>query len=716
MNQVQKIALNFLGENEFFFRSLYADWDQYWTTKMEKATERVLEKHNDPSFLIELDQLHLDLGSISESEFNLAFIAVYEEQLENALLKHLYGNETFTTKKIHLKKSNAELLFYFLLHGALPWNTNTETNTINSLFLDVATNESVALKSFLRTYGHYTSLQQRLVLQFNNEVLVRGVQVIAPGESHYIVSYVEFVQSKHKDLNSTQISQSPFQETVWLVVYAYLLNSRSSFFDKKSFLEHTIRQLANRYLISYSDLIQLLLLNFKKGKKYPIELFNLLSVLKEEQYQLGSSSQDWRKWLRLLTTSESNSTSQSIQDKQLIIKMLRSDQNYRFLQVLDEVKILNLLKSIVPQHAPFIKTYAKQLEQQKNQGMLQGKAGGEFRILKWRIMFPILLEKNSTGFNRHYFVERVLQKIAAYYNLKTIDVLNYLHVEANALKIDSELTRIFQVIFLRYKSEQKPPTHYHEVTIHEIHLGLKHQLELSIEQKDTWLAFLTKEKNRSTLLNKLSETENKLLIQTLYQCDSKFILAYSDLIKNHQNKAVLEGKTSGNLNKLKWQFIHEVILESKSHGFNKRHFVERAIKKMASHYNLKAEQLITFFYLEAKRKDFMIPYELLQIIELIYLEHDQKQTSKENQLQIEKTKSTDQEKSDLQFVESLLSKYFGKDALVISAAKLIAQNTAFVRFIEPILLLEYEFRNYLSSKFNIIINKKQLLPLLSRIS
>lgn len=716
MNQVQKISLNFSGENEFFFRSLYADWDMYWTTKMEKITERVLDKYNDASFLIELDQINLELGTISESDFNLKFILKYEEELENELLKYLYGNDTFTVKKIKIKKSRAELLFHFLLHGSLPWNTDVAFKNINLLFLDVAANESKSLRSFLRTYGHYTSLQQRLVLQCNDEVLMQGIKVIAPTESDFIVSYVQFVQSKHKLLNSQEISESPFQETVWLVVYAYLLTNRSSFFDKKSFLEQTIRQLANRYSISYSDLLDSILVNFKKELKFPLELFNLLTALKLTKYTIESTSRDWRKWLKLLVLANTTPVTQSNVDKQLTIKMLSNDQNFRFLQLLDEPKILNLLVSLAPQHAPFIKTYVKELEQQQKHGILQGKAGSEFRILKWRVIFPILLENNGTGFNRHYFVERVLLKISAHYNLKIIEILSYLQSELSSLKIDSALIKIFQDIFQRYQSNEATQLKYHKITVEDIIFKLKNKTELSIEEKNTWQNFISKVKNRNSLLNKLTDTEQKQLIQTIYPKDSTFILAYSELIQNNQNKGALEGKTSGNLNKLKWQFIHEVVLESKYKGFNKRHFVEGVIKKIAAHYNLKSEQLFSFIYLEIKRKEYLIPFELIQLMELIQKDYELNLLTKERQLEVEKTKEFNQAKLDLILAEELLEKYFGKDTQVMTVMKLLLINIEFTHFIEPVLQIEAELRKFIFSKWNITINKKQLMILLWRIS
>src|SRR5690606_35905458 len=99
MNQVQKIVFRFLGENESFFRSLYGQWDHFWISNLEKSTDKILTKLDDPSYNIELDSLELELGSVSESQFNRHFLRMYEEQLENALLKQLYEDAHKTVRK-----------------------------------------------------------------------------------------------------------------------------------------------------------------------------------------------------------------------------------------------------------------------------------------------------------------------------------------------------------------------------------------------------------------------------------------------------------------------------------------------------------------------------------------------------------------------------------------------------------------------------------------
>lgn len=716
MNQVQKIALNFSGEDEFFFRSLYADWDHYWTTRLERATERVLEKYNDASLLVELDVLDLELGTIRETDFETRFLPAYEEQLENALLKQLYGSEQVAVKKQNVRKNKSELLFYFLLRGSFPWNSDSRRTDLNALFLEVAATESKALRVFLQTYGHYTSLQHRLIFQFDEAVLRKGVQLVAPGESHFILSYVTFVQSKHQQLRSPQISRTPHYQAVWQVVYAYLLTNRSSFFNKKSFLEQTIRQLANRYLIAYPELLQLLLLNSQREATIPNELLHLLRTLKKEEEHSISGDSNWKKWIHILVAAERIAPDFLPEERTLLIKLLRSDRSYLLLRLLREPQILKLVETVAPKQYSFVKTYAKELDQQKEQGMLQGKAGGEFRLVKWQIMFPILLENTGAGFNRHHFVERVLKKVAAHYNLKLVDLLYYLMTDTTIAVADRELVPIFSELYLRWKATKEVHKTATVLSISDILQAIQEQQELSFEVRNEWLVVLKNEVSRNKLLQQLSEKEHQQLIRTLYQKERIFILSYATAIDQQKNKGVLQGKTSGNFKTLKWQFIHAVLLEPQHKAFNKRYFVEQVLQKIAAHHNLKTEELIAFFYTEAYQNGIILPFELINVLEILYREMVLKQQNNKGKVSSEIPGETPEAIAERAATEQILMRYFGDEKQLAIWIRRLAQYTPFVRFVEPLLHIEAELRRFIYTQLKQTIDTRQLLVVLLRIS
>lgn len=712
MNTVQKIAIDFTGEDEFFFRSLYADWELYWTSKLENATERIVEKYNEKAYTIEIDTLELQLGSIAQSDFNTTFLEKYEAALEEALLQSMHGNGTLRAKKMETKRNYAELLFHFLLHGSLPWQAHGQIKNLNVLFLEVAQKDAKSLRDFLMTYGHYTSLQQRLILQFDEKTLKTGVKITAPSESHFILSYIDLVQSRHKELRSPEINTTQYHQTIWQVVYAYLLNNKSSFFNKKIFLEQTIRQLSNHYLLNYSDLLRLLLLNTKQSRSFPIELITLLqSLRKEEEVNLGTK-REWKSWINYLMLSDKDLVSHLSKDIKALIKLLQNENNYLLLELLNEKQTLQIVEIVVPQQHQFIKVYARELEQQKENGILQGKAGSEFRLVKWQILFPILLENNGTGFNRRYFVERVLQKVAARYNLTLIEILEYLKKDAIISRIDKQLVAILNEIHLQYNQTSKLP----EKINNKIHFSdiIKqlHSKEIPVEETKKWIIFLQDETVRNQFLQQLSEQEHYRLIHILYKTESQFILAYDSLITKQQAKGALKNKSSKKLNTLKWQFIHEVLLVTSKQVFNKRYFVESITRKIASQNNLKFEELVSFIYGDLQKNNSPIPFELVNILAELQKEQQKKREEKE----IRTSEISEEEFNDFAVTEKFLRRHFGNEQQLYFLIRKLAAKSEFIRFIQSALEIESEWRKFVVLQFSITISKKQLLLLLLRIS
>lgn len=719
MNQVQKIVFRFLGENESFFRSLYGQWDHFWISNLEKSTDKILTKLDDPSYNIELDSLELELGSVSESQFNRHFLRMYEEQLENALLKQLYEDAHKTVRKTPIHQRKSALLFHFLLHGSLPWSTISDSRDINALFISVAKNESGALRKFLQTYGHYTGLQQRLVFQLEDKALEEGIRVMASGESHFVISYVRFVQSRHRKIQTPQISQTPYHKTVWQVVYAWLLTNRSSFFNKKVFLQQTIQQLAQRYRMTYSDLLYLLLIRPDLEPGYPVELMTLLKTLRDdEQKEIESGVTDWKKLYDLLRIAgkEQSAWFVSQNQKEQLIRILKKEDNYHFLQLLKERQILGLVKELLPQEHEFVKTYAHELEQHKDKGMLQGKAGSEFRLVKWQIIFPVLLENNGTGFNRRHFVWRVIQKVAAHYNLKDSDVLYYLYEQGVAEGMNKELIMLLREIYLEVKEKEVINTKsiFFEQSAQEIVQYLftnKSLPQIACEQLQR---FIKDETKRNQLIGDFTESQHQQLIITLYRKESAFILSYAKSIDRQENKGVLQGKTAGNYKALKWQFIHSVLLEPKNQVFNKRYFVEKVIRKIAAHHNVKTEELILLFYTELQNKAFTLPFDLTQVLKELYDKTKVNQTEVTDKNKVESLREESDENQ--RKAKQLLIRYFGQDIYTDRLIDALTRQPDFVLYLEPVLRLEKELRQIVKLCFQQEIDKRFILTILLRLS
>ena len=95
------------------------------------------------------------------------------------------------------------------------------------------------------------------------------------------------------------------------------------------------------------------------------------------------------------------------------------------LQGLRETEIEWIVKILIPSDSEFIVNYARVLEAEKERGRYEGKAGDEFRYVKWDFIFGVLLERSFANLDRKQFVSGILHRLAAHYGLEYWSLLGY---------------------------------------------------------------------------------------------------------------------------------------------------------------------------------------------------------------------------------------------------------------------------------------------------
>ncbi|MEI3154049.1 MAG: hypothetical protein V8S95_02280 [Odoribacter sp.] len=103
------------------------------------------------------------------------------------------------------------------------------------------------------------------------------------------------------------------------------------------------------------------------------------------------------------------------------------------LQGLRETEIEWIVKILIPSDSEFIVNYARVLEAEKERGRYEGKAGDEFRYVKWDFIFGVLLERSFTNLDRKQFVSGILHRLAAHYGLEYWSLLGYFQTNTRGI-------------------------------------------------------------------------------------------------------------------------------------------------------------------------------------------------------------------------------------------------------------------------------------------
>lgn len=631
MNQITLLKFDFTMQNEDFARSLYGRWDSFFASCFEQVVDKVLTLYSPLQEHLEIDLLELDLGTIQEEELDEQFPLLLREKLEEALSKCVFDSTVQqSVKRISTTENAFQLLCWFLLNGSLAWNAQQQYKNLSQLFISVLQSHSKELKQFLLTYGHYSTLQQRLVYQFQQPELEAGVLLLAPGESRFIVSYVQLLQQKYKLISKPTLRETDHRLAVWKVVYAYLLTNRSSYFNKKSFVAQTITQLAGEYNTNYQVLLEVFsreLSNYAAQETFLPELFQVLSELQKEldQRQFVASAQNAARLYKSLALYLQGQLAAGFdkQNRKALLRMLSQPDTCRaFLQLLSENEIISLVAVVIPQESGFIIGYAHSLDQQKEQGTLQGKAGGEFVKLKWQLIFTVLLENSGAALNRKYFVYGVLKKLAAHYNLVVLELLQYLQPEMENAAVDASLRILLQELYREEQSKQgiSQPVISESLTV-DLRQLIREAKPLKIAAKNRLWQQLSDAQQRKKLVIELTEDEQRRLVRHLMKTESTFILSYAANLDTQQERGTLEGKAGSEFRQLKWIFIWTVLTESYQTAFNRKQFVSQVLRNMAAHYNLTHIELLSYFY-SSKNSSLLTP-EIKAILQTLYFEEQE---------------------------------------------------------------------------------------------
>ncbi|MCC8143677.1 MAG: hypothetical protein LUD02_04240 [Tannerellaceae bacterium] len=183
----------------------------------------------------------------------------------------------------------------------------------------------------------------------------------------------------------------------------------------------------------------------------------------------------------------------------------------------------------------------------------------------------------------------------------------------------------------------------------------------------------------------------------LEPANSRFIINYARGLDRQKQAKILQGKASSNYQALKWEFIYDIVLLSQHQVFNKEHFIQRTLARIAAHYNVEEEMLLIYFHDEILLADHSLPFDVVQTICKLYTNLiSKKQESKTSPtIPASKHKQTDI------VAKQLLEKYIPATPTHAHLIDQLSKQPSFVRWLEPILKTAATISQYLFSKYRI---------------
>ncbi|MCT4639741.1 MAG: contractile injection system tape measure protein [Bacteroidales bacterium] len=306
-----------------------------------------------------------------------------------------------------------------------------------------------------------------------------------------------------------------------------------------------------------------------------------------------------------------NNKTSAVAIRYLIIKqLLNAEKRKRLLNLLTEDEIIKLTLIVEPEQGTFIVSYAKTLDNDNNEGLLQGETGREFHTLKWEFIFLTLFQNRGSQFNRKAFAISVLIKISAHYNLSFANVIEYIYRGINNGEISTDITNLIKEIYQEWKKRSDNKITSEKSALSYIATDVKSTLilfrnsirgvysanEIATDIREIVIKILLRPVWRKEFITALNNIEFKKLTALVEPEEYEFVTAYSDALDKDKNAPTLQGKTGSGFRELKWEFIFIALLEDRGTAFNRKSFMLSVLTKISGHYNLTLSVLVEHLY------------------------------------------------------------------------------------------------------------------------
>lgn len=267
-----------------------------------------------------------------------------------------------------------------------------------------------------------------LLRQLREPEIYRLVECVIPQQSEFIISYARLLDKHEQHGYFTGKVGQDFRFIKWEFIFAVIYRAPLSYFNRTNFILGVTQRLASHYNLLLIEVVRFLLSATELHDMFVS--MNILPILTE---------------LSMLSLGSGKVPLPKLNTEKMHI-MLAAFGN-GVLPSLPEAKIYEIVQQIIPTESEFIISYAQLLDKHSERGMLEGKAGGDFRMLKWKFIFSCLpLENAGTFFHRKYFIYDVIRQLAAHFNQNIIDLLRYFYEEFEATGTSSPYVELAKVL------------------------------------------------------------------------------------------------------------------------------------------------------------------------------------------------------------------------------------------------------------------------------
>lgn len=453
-HKINRIVYEVNFNSEQLAYNFQAGVNTFMQSSLVPVIDEVLNSFDIKNQVISIDTLELDLGHVDYENSEAEIKDRLQEELTKILREKLAeikqastGNERIVSNE----KSDYAHLLFFLEKGYLPWNSSYNTfQSAEKILAQALTHNREPFVRWIKELGKSHNIRLRIINQFGDPQINEIVKAVDPANAPFIIGYSIDVRQVHKKEPIVPITESGFRETTWAIILGYLLTDRGSRFNKKSFVAHTIQQLAISQNIDYGALLQVLAQSVSKmlgAMAFKTEFPSIISELATEHHtaynkkeenkhrQEQEKAQVITMLQQFLTGKEKQLNFQQLKKlakeypAELIALLLHhlahEASRKTIVNLFSEQQIKWIIQVLEPQQCEFIFQFAEKLDRGYEHHQLDSSKQN-FKKVKWHIILTTLHEERGSQFNRKAFIKSSIFRLAAQYNIPYLELVQHM--------------------------------------------------------------------------------------------------------------------------------------------------------------------------------------------------------------------------------------------------------------------------------------------------
>ncbi|MEP1032655.1 contractile injection system tape measure protein [Ekhidna sp.] len=573
--------ISFNDENESLrFQKSFSDFIR---NELVEITEKCLSEFNGPTLKV-INRLELDLGDIAYEGYEKTLTSRYEEALTRALFNKL---EFEGPDKEEEEDSPASIIFmirHFLLKGYMPWNYDESSwDSFNQMFEHASLINMDLLIEELNNLLTSDQSRTRLIHQLEESTIQNLVKFIEPSQSTLILEYHKSWIEGEKKRTLFGETNNRLSKSFWIFIFNYLYEERGSYFNTRSFLISTLRQIANQFNLSYLEVIgQLRIVHEEIGNTRNNDLYYLLEEIlsmdvetfeKEDETAQDSSEiveinvsdlsyfiqkGKWPSHVKvhiLFPRAFANLASSKPQELIKLIQQAAKDISRlnKIINLLGNNHINDLYSLLEPYSQVELMAYDEFFRDLKRDTFISTKSGESITAL----IIQTLTKRNTTFFNHQEFLRNFFEIIAYQSKTKYKTLLQNTYEELESTKyefVDSrtgKFMKAFLIAETNTKSKKRKRLHVSELDIEWIEESIVSGMIHPVLEREGYFSILEVLKFLAT---EEPPTFNKFIEQRLKK--RKFIESFSDLLDTNLFNYLKPVETS---EKRKWKRLFQSI-------------------------------------------------------------------------------------------------------------------------------------------------------------